>query len=40
MDYSLYFEDKVNSLIDYLKSNNIKMKLICTKDIRLLGWWF
>ena len=38
MDYSLYFEDKVNSLIDYLKSNNIKMKLIGIKDTRLLGW--
>ena len=28
MDYSLYFEDKVNSLIDYLKSNNIKAQIL------------
>ena len=28
MDYSLYFEDKVNNLIDYLKSNNIKAQIL------------
>jgi NAD+ synthetase len=28
MDYSLYFNDKVNSLIDYLKSNNIKAMIL------------
>lgn len=28
MDYSLYFEDKVNNLIDYLQSNNIKAQIL------------
>lgn len=28
MDYSLYFEDKVNSLINYLQSNNIKAMIL------------
>ncbi len=28
MDYSLYFEDKVNNLIDYLKINNIKAMIL------------
>ena len=28
MDYSLYFEDKVNNLIAYLQSNNIKAMIL------------
>lgn len=28
MDYSLYFEDKVNNLIDYLQNNNIKAQIL------------